>query len=150
MAHMYHVNGQMRRFPLESTDNSMCEYKSSFYVANAVDNAVNIRVYAQITRDNTIRADTFMIIHDNIAFIVEADLYSHLDEWGLYNYHTKTLSSEWLEPLKPFGVTTIYTQDRSPEVYILTKQIFHNVIVRDILDQNLNLPNDIIEIIMKI
>ena len=150
MAHLYHVNGKMRRFPLENTDNSMCEYKSSFYVANAVDNAENIRVYAQIIRDNTIRADIIMIIHDNIAFIVETDIYSHQDEWGLYNYHTKTLSSEWLEPLKPFGVTTIYNQDRSPEVYILTKQIFHNVIVRDILDQNLDLPNDIIEIIMKI
>ena len=150
MAHMYHVNGLMFRYPLESTENALREYKSSFYVANAVDNAGNIRVYAQIIRDNTIRADAFMIIHDNIAFIVDADIYSHKDKWGLYNQHSKTLSSEWLEPFKPFGVTTIYNQDRSPEVYILTKQIFHNVIVRNILDQNLDLPNDIIEIIMKI
>ena len=95
MAHMYHVNGQMRRFPLENTDNSMCEYTSSFYVANTVDNAGNIRVYAQIIRDNTIRADAFMIIHDDIAFIVDADLYSHKDEWAstVESFYYNTLLS---------------------------------------------------------
>jgi len=150
MAHMYHVNGLMFRFPLENTENALREYTSSFYVEKPAEGTAYHKVYAQITRDNTIRADAFMIIHENIAFIIDVDIYSSRDGMGTYTQHSKTLSSEWLEPFKPFGVTTIYNQDRSPEVYILTKQIFHNVIVRNILDQNLDLPNDIIEIIMKI
>ena len=141
----YNRCGRMSRSPLEHEDIIMCKYDAMFYEKN------NNVVYGTISRDtykyHQTTAHARMIVYDNVAFIVDADIYYHANECEPLTEHAKELTSEWLDAFKPNGVTTIYNQDRSHEAYILTKRIFHNVIVRDILDQNVDLPNDVIGII---
>jgi hypothetical protein len=133
----------MSRSPLEHEDRVICDYDSMFYVKN------NNVVYGTISR-NTYKyhqttAHARMIVYDDVAFIVDSDIYYHEYELEPLTEHADELSSEWLEPFKPDGVTTIYNQDRSHEAYIMTKRIFHNVITN--LENNIDLPNDIIGII---
>jgi hypothetical protein len=147
---MYHKSEYIRFYPFKTTDKSMYVNCAATYTADAVNNKIIIAEINSYSDNYSFRhymAYFILIIHDNIAFITDAIIYENPD---IPENMKNRLPSEWLEPFKAPWFKTIYDQDRSPEVYILTKQIFHNVIVRNILDQNLDLPNDIIEIIMKI
>ena len=99
----------------------------------------NAYLYCQTT------AHVRMVVYDDVAFVLDTDMYYHEYRGLSLTSHDKYLSSQWIEPFKPIGVTTLYNQDRSPEAYILTKRIFHNVYKN--LEENLDLPNDIIDII---
>lgn len=140
----YHRCGMMSRSPLEHEDRVICNYDAMFYEKN------KHVIYGTISR-NTYKyhqttAHVRMIVYDNIAFIVDADIYYHSDEdVEELTEHSKELTSEWLDVFKPNGITTICNHDRSYEAYILTKRIFHNVIAN--LENNIDLPNDIIGII---
>lgn len=147
---IYSKSGMMRRSEIKySQDPVTCLYDAMFYEKSNI-------VYATISQ-NTYKyfqatAHVRILVYDDIAFVLEADLYYHSDPASEYinpgfisTDHVKELPSNWLEPFKPIGVTTIYNLDRSPEAYILTKRIFHNIYKN--LEENLNLPNDIIDLI---
>jgi len=142
----------MRRSEMIYPDRVTCAYEAMFYEASNI-------VYATISQ-NTYKyfhatAHARMVVYGDIAFILEADVYYHSDPASEYinpgfvsTDHVKELPSNWLEPFRPAGVTTLYNQDRSPEAYILTQRIFHNLYKN--LDETLDLPNDIIGIIKDI
>jgi hypothetical protein len=147
---IYSKSGIMRRSPIEYPQDSVtCAYDAMFYEKSNI-------VYATISQNTykyfQVTAHARILVYDDTAFILEADLYYHSNPASEYinpgfisTDHEKELPSNWLEPFKPIGVTNIYNQDRSPEAYILTKRIFHNIFKN--LDENLDLPNDIIGII---
>lgn len=146
MQDIYSKNGLMPRSS-HKDDVVKTVYDAMFY------NKCNI-VYATISQ-NTYKyqqttAHVRMVVYDDTAFILDTDIYFHEEDCSGNNYtnHSKKLPSNWLEPFKPIGVLNIYNQDRSPEAYILTKRIFHNVYKN--LEVNLDLPNDIVNIIQDI
>ena len=139
---IYAKNGTMRRSPMDCSDLVECGYNAMFYNINNIVFATvsqNTYKYYQTT------AHVRMVVYDETAFVLDTDIYYHEDEGVSKTEHCKELPSNWLEPFKPIGVTTLYNEDRSPEAYILTKRIFHNVYKN--LEENINLPDDIIGII---
>jgi hypothetical protein len=139
---IYSKSGKMPRSPLNCPDFVQCVYDAMFYHKNDI-------VYATVSQNTYLYYQTTahvrMVVHDDVAFVLDTDMYYHENPGIPYTEHGKYLASQWIEPFKPIGVTTLFNQDRSPEAYILTRRIFHNVYKN--LEENINLPNDIIGII---
>ena len=87
-------------------------------------------------------------VHNDVAFLLDIDTFEHTIFGDIQTYHHKKVNREYLEDMKPQGVTTIYDLDRCFEAYILTKRIFHKV-VNNLKATFLEtkLPNDVIDII---
>ena len=154
---IYHRSGYIRFYPFKTTDKSMyVNYAATYMNVNhatthTCDKFNNKIIHAELnsysSHDYSHRchiAYFIITIHDNIAFITDAIIEKNLD---IPENMKNRLPSEWLEQFKAPWFKTIYDQDRSLEVYMLTKKIFNNLIVRDILDPFF--PNDIIEVILK-